>query len=225
MDRPSSISELIGASSTRSLVDETAKTDRRSVHFAPCLRMIHHIHVDDYSDREFERSFYSKKDYKRIRDACRKNIQLFNEAAASEEGTTHDESLLCFRGLEKTGLQLKLTQLRRKLAREMVFKAQQAQWRKGEVDEASVAKQYREISHICHFEARVQGLKDEEMVQGEQISDAYDEIRCTRLSTVTRRRDGRFDCPSTPGPSSIEPPKRMPPDNLAVPYLANPIVN
>jgi hypothetical protein len=148
---------------------------RRSVSFHPQAIVYDHMHLNDISNEEKHRTWYSKRDVHFIKRDCEETIRWMIEGGKSISSDTE----YCSRGLEyRTAMGSKLRRKQRLDALEKVLEYQYCAWESGvEVKPNSLARVYSnysdQSSRVAHLIASIdkQSLEPESSEEAATSSD------------------------------------------------------
>ena len=140
-----------------------SRRSKKSVTFAPTIRVLRVLHINEYTLEEARRCWYSSFDYSMIKAEIMNTLHLMaNDPKAAESDT------LCFRGLEtklRDDSQRKME--RRRQAINAVLSEQKLQRQKGVSKPEKLSMLCALCTRPCRMSARHAGLQDEEAVHGD----------------------------------------------------------
>jgi hypothetical protein len=129
-----------------------------------------HIHLHNYTDEEFEATFYVEAEYAVIKLECREIVRGILQTAMHNKNSTSGrlDTILeeesppsCHWGLERK-LNPGVSKMRRYQAIDFVMEEQDRQWIVGTEEPDKIFKAYSEISDLCQAEAHRTGLQDQQ---------------------------------------------------------------
>ena len=154
-----------GGSSTTS--ESTAGAGQAfRVQFSEVTHVRDTLSLKDYTPEEIQSCWYSHAGNQRIRRHCTKEIRKMNE------GIKLEDKKYCSRGLEchtTIGDAIKIRN--RSLAINAVLDEQMIQWKKGILDEDSIAAIYCQASSSCQMWANIIGRRDHDMTKAPSSGD------------------------------------------------------
>ena len=160
----------------------------KKVSFCETVRMKRTLHINDYTQREIEATWYSKAEKEHIRREILQTVQLMESGRIADI----DDVVYCQRGLEfRTDQGARLRQGNKDLSREAVLDEQDFQECSGYSDIEAIASVYSEISYQCRVAALMMGLSDAKTVERLDLSmcesaKLLDGSRCFGKSTAKR---------------------------------------
>jgi len=139
-----------------------AKATKQSVSFLPHVMVISHLHRNDYTEDELERTWLRRQEFHHIRAEVHREIRILESSSDANDEVVS-------RGLEhRTRNGIATRESIKSTAREAVATEQCIQWTQGIHDPERIAQRYKAASersaHIAHLIA----LRDEEFVLKQQ---------------------------------------------------------
>jgi hypothetical protein len=132
-----------------------ANQPKKSVSFSESARMRQYIHINNFSLKEIEASWFTKAELSQSRKEVVYTIELMTS------GEDIDESKYCTRGLECRTPQGAAIKNQKKIAAwDRVMEEQHKQYRMGINDEDSLAMVYIQCSFSCQVSAAVLAASD-----------------------------------------------------------------
>jgi hypothetical protein len=155
----------------------------RAVSFSPNVMVQFTTHKKDYKQRDIQACWYTKSDYKKIREEIKITLDLIKRKVDI------DDYNHCKRGLESlTQKGARHERMQTKLeARTAVFKEQDLQDNEGIVDPEILAMVYSNCTRSCQVAAYVKGVLDKWAALGSDVGS----------KTTSRQKSDRFRVAST----------------------------
>lgn len=143
--------------------------EKHHVRFNPHVTVRAHIHLQNYTDEEYEATFYTEAEYAVIKLECREIVLGLLQTAINNDNknsgplldTIEEDSPSCHWGLERM-LNGGLTKKRRHQAIAFVMEEQDRQWYMGTEEPEMIVAVYSELSELCQAEAHRTGLRDQQ---------------------------------------------------------------
>ena len=158
LDMTSASTQLTDTSmgSMDSTLDSTATVVKKNVAFADLVYIRTTLHINDYSDDEYETTWYKRADYQQFKRSFSKTVRVGN--AVDEAGEEH-----CMRGLEfRTPKGLRRRRDNKFVGKCAVLDQQDRMLAtEGKRNDEALGKGYRTVTRHCQNEARAVALKDQ----------------------------------------------------------------
>jgi hypothetical protein len=163
------------------------ESSKKSVSFCSIVRFKTVKHIKNYTDAEFEETWYSQTDRDSINEECEKTVRMM---AKDEDEALLAEYGFCKRGLEyQTRKGAKFRKRNKVHAEQKVMEEQNLQKNMGMVDAEYLAELYIDATMHSKRLARMMGLRDEEETRPLLLSNSslhlLREKRHLRSSTPT----------------------------------------
>ena len=150
----------------------------KKVSFCETVRMKRTLHINDYTQREIEATWYSKADMEPIRREILQTVQLMESGRTADI----DDVIYCQRGLEfRTEQGARLRQRNKDLSREAVLDEQDFQECSGYSDIEAIASVYVHSTYQCQVAAHILGLTDAKIIESLNMS-AYESAKILQSS-------------------------------------------
>ena len=194
---PSS-SEILTSDPVKVPQDELVSAPRRAVHFGGAVEVRPCIHIDDYTDEEYEATWFSPQEIRQIKREMSTTLRIVNRGLLLPAGLT-------IRGLEyRTKVGNESRKASKNAAWNAVLSEQARQRYMGFTDPVQIANVYLAVSKPCLTSAYTIGEKDAQATHEAKETNKKPEEEEKEGSTIERG-----ETPSSSSSSSRKVKKRF----------------